>query len=63
MFCIYIKEAAVKQELDRSRSLKFSLQQEHEQELEPDSIFQEQDLIRSYEFRSSFTSGAMYGLQ
>ena len=45
MFCIYIKEAAAKQELNRSRSLKFSLQQE--QELEPESNFQEQDWIRS----------------
>ena len=45
MFCIYIEEAAAKQELNRSRSLKFSLQQE--QELEPESILQEQDWIRS----------------
>ena len=45
MFCIYIKEAAAKQELNRSRSLKVSLQQE--QELEPESNFQEQDRIRS----------------
>ena len=55
MFCIYIKEAAAKQELNRSRSLKFSLQQE--QELEPESIFQEQDWIRSQKFWTPITSG------
>ena len=54
MFCIYIKEAAAKQELNRSRSLKFSLQQE--QELEPESIFQEQDWIRSQKFWTPITS-------
>ena len=55
MFCIYIKEAATKQEFNRSRSLKFSLQQE--QELEPESIFQEQDWIRSQKFWTPITSG------
>ena len=54
MFCIYIKEAATKQEFNRSRSLKFSLQQE--QELEPESIFQEQDWIRSQKFWTPITS-------
>ena len=54
MFCIYIKEAAAKQKLNRSRSLKFSLQQEQEQELE--SIFQEQDWIRSQKFWTPITS-------
>ena len=52
MFCSYIK-AATQQELNRSRSLKFSLQQE----LEPESIFQEQDWIRSQKFWSPITSG------
>ena len=55
MFCIYIKEAATKQEFNRSRSLKFSQQQE--QELEPESIFQEQDWIRSKKFWTPITSG------
>ena len=50
----YIKEAATKQEFNRSRSLKFSLQQE--QELEPESIFQEQDWIRSQKFWTPITS-------
>ena len=54
MFCIYIKEAATKQEFNRSRSLKFSLQQE--QELEPELIFQEQDWIRSQTFWTPITS-------
>ena len=54
MFCIYSKEAATKQEFNRSRSLKFSLQQE--QELEPESIFQEQDWIRSQKFWTPITS-------
>ena len=58
MFCIYIKEAATKQEFKRSRSLKFSLQQE--QELEPESIFQEQDWIRSQKFWTPITSGSSY---
>ena len=57
MFCSYIKEAATKQEFNRSRSLKFSLQQE--QELEPESIFQEQDWIRSQKFWTPITS-ALY---
>ena len=56
MFCIYSKEAAAKQELNRSRSLKFSLQQE--QELEPESIFQGQDWIRSQKFRTLITSAS-----
>ena len=54
MFCSYIK-AATQQELNRSRSLKFSLQQE--QELEPESILQEQDWIWSQKFWSPITPG------
>ena len=56
MFCSYIK-AATQQELNRSRSSKFSLQQEQELELEPESIFQEQDWIRSQKLWSPITSG------
>ena len=61
MFCIYIKEAATKQEFNRSRSLKFSLQQE--QELEPELIFQEQDWIRSQTFWTPITSGAQVDIR
>ena len=52
MFCSYIKEAAAKQELNRSRSLQFSLQQELE--LEPESNFQEQDWfgVKNFGLRS-----------
>ena len=54
MFCIYIQEAATKQEFNRSRSLKSSLQQG--QELEPELIFPEQDWIRSKKFWTPITS-------
>ena len=54
MFYIYIQEAATKQEFYRSRSLKFSLQQEPE----PESNIPEQDWIRSQKFWTPITSAS-----